>query len=264
MKVHYTNKYLIDPQHPVTINVIGCGGNGSQMLMQLARINEALKKLGHLGLHVTCFDDDIVTPANLGRQLFSEAELGLNKAVAMITRINRFFGTQWTAEPTRFDNDKYHSLSQSANIMISCVDSIAARKNINKYIEREKRGCSHPDPYMNTYYWMDLGNTQAAGQFIIGTIKTGSTPKSKKKDEEIIDYMPTVFEKFPDMAKQKEKKSGPSCSLAEALEKQDLFVNSILVQFAAQTLWRMFREGKIIYQGAFINLQTLKIATINL
>jgi hypothetical protein len=42
MKVHYTNKYLINPEHPITIHVIGCGGNGSQMLMQLARLIEAL------------------------------------------------------------------------------------------------------------------------------------------------------------------------------------------------------------------------------
>ncbi len=34
--------------------------------------------------------------ANIGRQLFSETELGQNKAVSLVTRINRFFGYAWT------------------------------------------------------------------------------------------------------------------------------------------------------------------------
>ena len=62
----------------------------------------ALQALGHPGLHVTVFDPDTVSQANIGRQLFSETELGLNKAVSLVTRINRFFGYAWTAEPKCF------------------------------------------------------------------------------------------------------------------------------------------------------------------
>ena len=29
-RVHYIDNYLIDPQHPVTVNLIGAGGTGSQ------------------------------------------------------------------------------------------------------------------------------------------------------------------------------------------------------------------------------------------
>ena len=35
----------------------------------------------------------------IGRQLFSETELGMNKATAAVTRVNRFFGTAWTTHP---------------------------------------------------------------------------------------------------------------------------------------------------------------------
>ncbi len=51
-----------------------------------------------------------------------------------------------------------------------------------------------------------------------------------------------------------EKDSGPSCSLAEALEKQDLFINSILAQVGCDILWKMFKEGRTLYRGAYINL----------
>ncbi len=43
-------------------------------------MNVALQVLGHPGLHVTVFDPDIITEANIGRQLFSETELGQCKA----------------------------------------------------------------------------------------------------------------------------------------------------------------------------------------
>ena len=96
-KIHYTDQYLLNPYHPVTVFVIGAGGTGSQVVTCLARMSVALQALGHPGLHVTVFDPDTVTGANIGRQLFSEAETGLNKAVALVTRINRFFGYTWEA-----------------------------------------------------------------------------------------------------------------------------------------------------------------------
>lgn len=45
-----------------------------------------------------------------------------------------------------------------------------------------------------------------------------------------------------------EKDSEPSCSLAEALERQDLYINSILAQVGCDILWRMFKEGRTLYR----------------
>ena len=92
---NYTDNYLLKPYHPVTVFIIGAGGTGSQVITNLARMDTALQASGHPGLHVTLFDPDTVTQANIGRQLFSETELGMNKAIAAVTRINRFFGTAW-------------------------------------------------------------------------------------------------------------------------------------------------------------------------
>lgn len=240
-----THQYILNPQHPVTVTLIGCGGNGSQVLTQLARINHALKGLGHLGLYVTCYDDDIITESNLARQLFAESELGMNKSVALITRINRFFNTSWKAIPTKYESAEK---PVGSNIIISCVDSIKARVEIEKTINSIN---SKNQVEYSPMYWMDIGNTQSSGQFILGTLRDNKS-------------IPTLFEKFPGMKNQKEKDSGPSCSLAEALSKQDLFINSTLTQLAMGLLWKLFREGKINYHGAFINLNTLQIATIKI
>ena len=96
-RVHYIDSYLINPQHPVTVNVIGAGGTGSQVLTCLARLDTALRGLGHPGLFVTVYDSDTVTEANIGRQLFSPSDTGLNKAQCLVTRVNNFFGNGWRA-----------------------------------------------------------------------------------------------------------------------------------------------------------------------
>ena len=48
-KIHYTDRYLLNPYHPVTVFVIGAGGTGSQVATGLARISVALQALGHPG-----------------------------------------------------------------------------------------------------------------------------------------------------------------------------------------------------------------------
>jgi PRTRC genetic system ThiF family protein len=260
-KWHYTAPYLLNPQHPVTVQVIGAGGNGSQVLSQLARIDQALKKLGHTGLHVTCFDDDIVTDANLGRQLFSPADLGMNKAVVLVTRLNMFFGTSWKAEPRKFDK-KVPAKDRKANITITCVDSVKSRLTIVPLLEPKKGLIQRSlQPFEQGYYWMDLGNSQSAGQFVIGTCQKIKQPKRSETFRPVAELR-NIFDKFPSFRTQKTKATGPSCSLAEALKKQDLFINSFLVQTAMATLWKMFREGRIRHHGAFVNLQTLDIAPI--
>jgi PRTRC genetic system ThiF family protein len=108
--VHIVNKEILQPYNPVTVNVIGAGGTGGQVLTALARMNQALVILNHPGLMVRVFDDDTVSRANLARQLFTTAELGLPKAVALINRINRFFGTNWKAIPERYDKQHHHWL----------------------------------------------------------------------------------------------------------------------------------------------------------
>lgn len=67
-RAHFSDSYLLDPRHPVTVNVIGAGGTGSQVVTSLARMDTALRKLGHPGLFVRVYDPDTVGESNIGRQ----------------------------------------------------------------------------------------------------------------------------------------------------------------------------------------------------
>lgn len=247
---HYTEKYLLQPTHPVTINVIGCGGTGSQILNNLARIHLALQSLGHPGFHVTAWDEDKVSEANLGRQLFAKGDIGVHKSTILITRINRFYGTAWEAIPKNFNKPGW---SDYRNITISCVDNVATRRKIKESFAIAAKHNDNESLYV-PYYWMDLGNNQSKGQVILGTIGEITQPK---KTPGSIKKLPNVFDIFPNMEKHETPESGPSCSLAEALEKQDLFINSVMAQYGANLIWKMFRELRLQYHGAFINLETL-------
>ena len=77
----------------VRIHLVGAGGNGAQMAHCLARLDIALRALGHpAGLHVTAYDADRVSEANVGRQVYSVSDIGQNKAVLTVHRLNQFYG----------------------------------------------------------------------------------------------------------------------------------------------------------------------------
>ncbi len=258
-RVHYTDNYLINPQHPVTINLIGAGGTGSQVLTCLSRLDITLRALGHPGLFVTLYDPDTVTESNIGRQLFGPSDLGLNKAQCLITRINNFFGNDWRAEARVFPQTlKTARQDEIANITITCTDNIKSRLDMWKVLKEIP--VSNDRDYKTPLYWLDFGNTQTTGQVILGTI-----PQTVKQPTTEL-YMTVdslkVITRFVKYSSVKEEDSGPSCSLAEALAKQDLFINSTLAQLGCNILWKMFRNGMIEHQGLYLNLTTMKVNPI--
>ena len=240
-KIHYTDSYLLKPYHPVTIHVAGAGGTGSQVITNLARMNVALQALGHPGLHVTVFDP---------------------KATAAVTRVNRFFGTTWTAEncryPVRKTQENRDDRTRPANIIITCTDNTRSRLELWRFLKKYREASVNNERAV--YYWMDFGNAQTTGQVFIGTVRNKIRQPASKE------FMPVpgmnVITEEVNYSTIEEKDSGPSCSLAEALERQDLYINSILAQVGCDILWKMFKEGRTLYRGAYINLDTLRVNPI--
>ncbi len=60
---------------------------------------------------------------------------------------------------------------------------------------------------------------------------------------------------FDELLKRSEEADNtPSCSLPEALDKQDLYINSSLAQMGCSLLWSLFRHGMTENRGFFHNL----------
>lgn len=228
----------------VSLHLVGAGGSGSQVLSGLARLHLSMLSLGHPGgLDVTVYDPDTVSASNVGRQLFYQSDVGLNKAIVLVHRLNVAFGLNWKARPERYCRDiprGYHT----PDILVSCVDTAAARREINQML----------DGTYQRIYWLDLGNSSATGQVVLGEPRqSGKRTKRTKKDWRL----PTVVELFPELLDPTiPEDDTPSCSLAEALERQELFVCQSMATNALQMLWILLRYGGLDYSAQFINLKS--------
>lgn len=258
-KVHIVDSYLLSPTNPIIVNLIGAGGTGSQVLGALVKTHTALLELGHPGVMVRLFDDDIISPSNRGRLAFTDDEVGLYKSVAFINRVNRFFGTDWKAVIAKFDAEtigKNLELAM-AEITISCVDSVQARFDIAEILGRYRKDIQRHSPK----YWIDYGNARDTGQVLLSTVGNIKQPNSQKY--QTVPEMRFVTEEYGDLLRASETADNmPSCSVAEALGRQDLFINPTLAQLGGSLLWQMFREGILFNKGFFHNLKTFRTQPI--
>ena len=204
-----------------------------------------MRELGHPGgLHVTAFDADTVSEANVGRQVFSPADVGQYKAILTIHRLNQFYGLDWDAQPAR-----YQQLNDSPAILVSCVDSAASRRELHQMQFDRSHG--------SVKYWLDLGNTESTGQVVLG---------QPGRDWNIGDEwsrLPCVTELFPQLLDDSTPEDdAPSCSVRVSLASQGLFVNDMVVRWAAQLLYELLCGGGMLTHGALLNLRAKRCGPI--
>lgn len=224
------------------VAVIGCGGTGACLVGGLPYLHQALIATGHAGLQVVVADGDKVSATNCVRQPFSESEIGLYKSVVLINRLNLFWGLKWEAS-TEYVTERTEG---RMDIIISCVDTRSARQQLIR-----------SPLFKECAYWLDIGNRSDTGQFVLGQPRNGRNRKAKGR-------LPTVAELFPEIVTSvlDTEDDLPSCSAAEALQKQEPFINQTLACHALAMLTRLFRYGELTYHGGFVNLATGKMAPL--
>lgn len=231
---------------PVKVALVGAGGTGSQLLTGLARLHIALRSLGHPhGLEVGVWDGDSVSAANIGRQLFSPGDIGRNKAIVLVHRLNCFFGLDWQARPERF---QIGYGDRTPDLLITCVDSARARREIAGLFAYDRP------------LWLDCGNSQKSGQVMLGRIGGPDTMKGSDTKFRSLPLMSRLLPELFDESIPEDDK--PSCSLAEALESQDLFINQAISTWAGHLLWTLFREGQLGICGYWINLEEGRVTPV--
>jgi PRTRC genetic system ThiF family protein len=230
-------------QRALRILVVGTGGTGSAIVMDLPYLDQAMRVWGRgSGLEVVMMDADTIYENNCVRQPFSVSDIGQNKATLLINRINLFWGTRWRAEPVNFDDRTLDRINDTAlDLMIGCVDPRAARSIIARALTQTRN---------RTAYWLDLGNNAASGQFVLGQPLNA---RNQRKAERLR----TVNELYPEIVDGEAGEDPlPSCSSFEALDRQEPFINQTLASSALAMLARLFRYGKLAYHGGFFNAQT--------
>lgn len=242
METHHIHAELL--QRQVRVLVVGCGGTGSAVVAGLPYLHQALVAHGHPGgLHVTVLDGDTISPVNCVRQPFAWSEVGLNKAVVLVNRLNMFWRLKWEAiaahlGPSTFISRSYSADELRAQIVVGCVDTRAGRATIRDAVGN----------WSSVSYWLDLGNNSDSGQFILGEPLNERNRRSSLRLRTAAELYPEICDPALDDDRE------PSCSAVEALERQSPFVNSTLAQHALALLARLFRYGEISHHGGFINL----------
>jgi PRTRC genetic system ThiF family protein len=228
---------------PVRVLIVGAGGTGSSIAMNLPYLDQAMRVWGHTsGLDVTMMDADTVSATNCVRQPFSASDVGQSKATVLINRINIFWGTKWTTIPHRFHARSFENDRGNApDILIGCVDTREARRAIEESFTHALNG---------TCYWLDLGNNAASGQYVLGQ-------PLNRRNRRKADRLRTVSELYPEIVDVAAGEDPlPSCSAVEALDRQEPFINQTLALNALAMLGQLFRYGKLSYHGAFFNARS--------
>lgn len=238
---HVLAQSLLKSSQPLSILVIGAGGNGSAVFLHLPYLHQALRAWGRGGLEVTLADGDLISETNCVRQPFAAADVGLNKAIVLVNRVNLFWGLHWQAYPHHFRKDSLKDDSSYPHLIISCVDTRAARQAIAQTVTRARS---------QTAYWLDLGNNAASGQYILGQ-------PLNQRNKHAGSRLRTAAELYPEIAAPElGEDAQPSCSAIEALERQEPYINQVLATSALSMLARLFRYGTIAHHGAFYNAAT--------
>jgi PRTRC genetic system ThiF family protein len=169
----------------------------------------------------------------------------LFKSVVLINRLNLFWGLDWEAVPHHVNAN--HDLRNDFDLVIGCVDSRAARAKIHETVTGS--WCGIP-------YWLDIGNNADSGQFVLGQ-------PLNRLNKHKADRLRAVSELFPEIIDPAlDDDSQPSCSAAEALERQHPFINQTLANHSLALLSRLFRCEPLSYHGGFVNLNSGSLAAL--
>jgi PRTRC genetic system ThiF family protein len=149
-------------------------------LLQLPFLEQALRAWGQPGLAVTVMDPDTVSEVNVVRQPFSHVDIGSNKAMCLVGRINIFWGFAWKAIPRYFGDSP--AVAPECDLLISCVDTRKARHLISQSFKKFRAPAYH----------LDLGNNASSGQYVLGQPQDVTVSARAQEAR-----LPTVFELYP-------------------------------------------------------------------
>ena len=233
-KVTHLDQRFSAGRTPVRLLLVGAGGTGSKLLDRLIHLHFGLRAFSQPGLDVTVIDPDRVSPSNLVRQLFRAADIGHPKAEVLVERINLSTGLSWKARNEAFKPEHL----QSQDIVVSCVDTAAARADLHAALQAPG----------TVRYWCDTANGRSGGQIMIGEPESDATRKLNRR-------LPLPSELLPELiVTRAEELTTPSCSAIESLAHQDLLVNDPPATAAAQLLWNLLHNGELPYSGQYFNL----------
>jgi molybdopterin/thiamine biosynthesis adenylyltransferase len=137
MTLDFARQYKIVNFSKLSVSLIGCGGLGSKIAVEL----------GKSGLNtLELYDSDKVEPHNIPNSAFEPGDIGYKNSILQYRISN--YGTQVRINPDYSD-------FALCSIVISAVDSIKTRKNIFKEVLKQQENI---DFYIDARMGGEVGN----------------------------------------------------------------------------------------------------------
>lgn len=185
---------------------------------------------------MVAYDPGVVSGVNVVRQNYAPAEVGRNKAVSLVTRINCSLGTAWQGVPLACSAD--HLAALRPQVLITCTDTRVSRRDLGKVAAS-----------LRISYWLDTGNAEHTGQVVL------SEPGASGP------HLPGPLETHAGFLKG-DAEDGPSCSALEALSRQDLMINREVALQATRLLWRLLCDGFTETRGCYIDTKAGQVMPV--
>lgn len=249
---------VLEPK-PTVITLVGVGGTGSALAIDLARLVYHLQQQGvDVGLQLV--DPDTVEAKNVGRQQFSPAEIGENKAVSMARRLNLWLGLDVVGLPERFTADT--NLSDvhphaRRRVIVGAVDNHRARAQIAQLVVRANK-------LRKDIWWVDAGNGEFTGQVLVGNRMMG-----KIEIDEVFgmaDGIPAPGLQMPALLKAEKTATGPGpdCALAVLRDEQSLHINRLMAVYVAEAVTNIVLRREVSSMATYVSLDPPSVTSTSL
>jgi len=210
-----------------SVSVIGCGGTGGFAAEELCRLLPSRADL-------VLIDMDRVEERNLGRQNFTQEDLGCFKSEALARRLARRYGRplSYSTFPVALTDLK------STGLVIGCVDNGLARGNIAKQAG---------NPYF-ARWWVSAGNGESYGQVITGNAR--DLRESFGLEEGICYALPLPTIQRPELLAQ----APENRDCAAMAEEQGPTINQAMAVLVVEVVRRLI-EGTCPWMQLYLDLE---------
>lgn len=241
--------FVLPPEAPMHIVLVGCGGTGSHLAMSLARLAAHVRSQGRPPLTLTFIDGDLVERKNVGRQWFAPHEIGRPKAQVLADRLNAAFGLDIVALPMMAtvellaeSQPPYHGIG----ILVGAVDTASGRRALHDALTRS-----------TWRLWLDVGNERDWGTVLLGTTTDVRQLRGAFALGGACTALPAPTLRYPHLLDDEPAQPVTDCAGAMAEGMQSLVVNQAIAGIAAQYLHALVVERRITVCETALDLAAL-------
>jgi len=251
--------------------LVGAGGTGSFMAMNLARLAFELKfRNKQVGINIV--DPDVVEESNIPRSNFCFAEIGANKAKTLAHRISAAWGIEVGFVKEGFrpqflesknDNWRNQSSAQRLTVLVGCVDNHLARNEMHEALKFHNE--SRYEAVNPRLWWIDGGNGRDTGQVLIGNRLSEKDICESARKSPILSLLPAPSLQHPELLRRESEKSvaasrttndGVTCAERIRLGEQSLNVNQRVALEMAEMLSELLLTQTLKRFATYFDLES--------